>query len=232
VGKVRLDQKARSISFAGKLNMKRGLLEYLLVHSRGSVHESLLVTEVEASDIHVALLLLGAKGGAVMTEAPPAQLIELPGEIGACGGELLELVADVQQLERDVLELETIDLGKPRRLGGRGSFVDLLQPWVERFGICQVGVVAHRISRSGYEEGVDLIHDELLGRTDRSLRQTLGSGAALQDPLVCFNARLQLLASFARPCRCGLDEVIKTSVAFVDGGHAGRVDRSDEKFQD
>lgn len=74
VGKVRLDQKARSISFAGKLNMKRGLLEYLLVHSRGSVHESLLVTEVEASDIHVAMLLLGAKGGAVVTEAPPAQL--------------------------------------------------------------------------------------------------------------------------------------------------------------
>lgn len=74
VGKVRLDQKARSISFAGKLNMKRGLLEYLLVHSRGSVHESLLVTEVEASDIHVAMLLLGAKGGSVVTEAPPAQL--------------------------------------------------------------------------------------------------------------------------------------------------------------
>ena len=74
VGKVRLDQKAASISFAGTLNMKRGLLEYLLVNSKGSVHESLLVTEVEATDIHVAMLLLGAKGGAVVTEAPPAQL--------------------------------------------------------------------------------------------------------------------------------------------------------------
>ncbi|MBL9146157.1 MAG: hypothetical protein JNM99_20920 [Verrucomicrobiaceae bacterium] len=74
VGKVRLDQKAMSISFAGTLNMKRGLLEYLVVHSKGSVHESLLVTEVEATDIHVAMLLLGAKGGAVVAEAPPAQL--------------------------------------------------------------------------------------------------------------------------------------------------------------
>ena len=74
VGKVRLDQKALSISFPGKLNMKRGLLEYLLVNPKGSAHESLLVTDVEANDIHVAMLLLGAKGGAITAEAPPAQL--------------------------------------------------------------------------------------------------------------------------------------------------------------
>ena len=74
VGKVRLDQKALSISFPGKLNMKRGLLEYLLVNPNGSAHESLLVTDVGANDIHVAMLLLGAKGGAVAAEAPPAQL--------------------------------------------------------------------------------------------------------------------------------------------------------------
>ena len=74
VGKVRLDQKALSISFPGKLNMKRGLLEYLLVNPKGSVHESLLATDVEANDIHVAMLLLGAKGGAITAAAPPAQL--------------------------------------------------------------------------------------------------------------------------------------------------------------
>jgi len=74
VGKVRLDQKARSISFPGVLKMKRGLLEYLLVNPKGSVHESLLVTEVEANEIHVAMLLLGAKGGAVTAVAPPARL--------------------------------------------------------------------------------------------------------------------------------------------------------------
>ena len=74
IGKVRLDRKALSISFPGKLNMKRGLLEYLLVNPKGSVHESLLVTDVGASDIHLAMLLLGAKGGAIAAEAPPAQL--------------------------------------------------------------------------------------------------------------------------------------------------------------
>ena len=74
VGKVRLDQKALSISFPGKLNMKRGLLEYLLVNPKGSTHESLLVTDVAANDIHVAMLLLGAKGGAITADAPPGQL--------------------------------------------------------------------------------------------------------------------------------------------------------------
>ncbi len=74
IGKVRLDQKGLTISFPGKLNMKRGLLEYLLVNPKGSAHESLLATDVGASDIHVAMLLLGAKGGASTADAPPAQL--------------------------------------------------------------------------------------------------------------------------------------------------------------
>lgn len=74
VDQVRLDKKTLSISFPGKLNMKRGLLEYLLVNSKGSAHESLLVTDVAANSIHVAMLLLGATGGAITNEAPPGQL--------------------------------------------------------------------------------------------------------------------------------------------------------------
>ena len=74
IGKVRLDQKALSISFPGKVNMRRGLLEYLLVNPEGSVHESLLVTDAGATDIHLAMLLLGAKGGAITAGTPPAQL--------------------------------------------------------------------------------------------------------------------------------------------------------------
>ena len=76
VGKVRLDQKALTISFPGKLNMQRGLLEYLIVNPKGSAHESLLVTDVGASDIHFAMLLLGAKGGAITAEAPPPQQLD------------------------------------------------------------------------------------------------------------------------------------------------------------
>ena len=74
VGKVRLDQKALTVSFSGKVNMERGLLEYLIVNPKGSAHESLLVTEVSATDIHTAMLLLGAKSGAITADAPPTQL--------------------------------------------------------------------------------------------------------------------------------------------------------------
>ena len=76
IGKMRLDQKALTLCFPGKVNMERGLLEYLIVNPHGSAHESLLVTDVPASDIHFAMLLMGAKGGAITAEAPPAQLDE------------------------------------------------------------------------------------------------------------------------------------------------------------
>lgn len=62
IGKIRLDQKARTIRFPGELNLKEGILEYLLVTSQGSTHESLLVSDVRPSDVHFSMLLLGAKG--------------------------------------------------------------------------------------------------------------------------------------------------------------------------
>lgn len=70
VGKIRLDQKTRTIRFPGELNLKEGILEYLLVTSQGSTHESLLVSDVRPSDLHFAMLLLGAKGSG--PDAPAA----------------------------------------------------------------------------------------------------------------------------------------------------------------
>src|SRR4051794_6509782 len=62
IGKIHLDQKARTETFPGILNMKDGNLEYLLVTEQGSAHESLLVSEIQPNDLHFAMLLLGAKG--------------------------------------------------------------------------------------------------------------------------------------------------------------------------
>ncbi len=42
IGKIHLDQKARTVRFPGLLNMKDGNLEYLLVTDQGNIHESLL----------------------------------------------------------------------------------------------------------------------------------------------------------------------------------------------
>lgn len=78
IGKIHLDQKARLVRFPGVLNLKDGIIEYLLVTEQGSTHESLLVSGIQPSDLHFAMLLLGAKGsGADKTaagEVPPGQI--------------------------------------------------------------------------------------------------------------------------------------------------------------
>lgn len=62
LGQVRLDKARRSITFPAVLNMNAGLAEYLLVTTSGKTHESLLRTDVPPLQIHLAMLLLGAKG--------------------------------------------------------------------------------------------------------------------------------------------------------------------------
>ena len=68
IGLVRLDKTQKSVQFPAVLNMDHGLIEYLLVTTRGKTHESLLKTEAEPYHIHVAMLLLGAKGAAQTQE--------------------------------------------------------------------------------------------------------------------------------------------------------------------
>lgn len=75
IGQIHLDQKARTVTFPGVLNMNDGNLEYLIVTEQGNTHESLLVSDVTPSDLHFAMLLLGAKGsGAHNGDMPPAQI--------------------------------------------------------------------------------------------------------------------------------------------------------------
>ena len=62
VGTVRLDKNARTVTFAAKVQMDDGLLEYLLVSPQGPGHETLLTSEAAPQDVHMAMLLLGARG--------------------------------------------------------------------------------------------------------------------------------------------------------------------------
>ena len=70
LGAVRLDKVQKSISFPAAINMNEGLIEYWLVSSGGKLHESLLRTEVEPYQIHLAMLLVGAQAGATNLPAP------------------------------------------------------------------------------------------------------------------------------------------------------------------
>ena len=78
LGKLRLDKGARSVSFPGRVNMAKDLIEYVLVTPQGATHESLLSSEVQPSDLHFAMLLLGAKGAGLLApqpgDAPPGQI--------------------------------------------------------------------------------------------------------------------------------------------------------------
>ena len=65
LGTIRLDKNASTVSFPAKVNMVDGLIEYILVTSKGATHESVLVTEVSPQNVHMAMLLLGAKGMAI-----------------------------------------------------------------------------------------------------------------------------------------------------------------------
>ena len=65
LGTVRLDKSLKTVQFPAVMNMREGLIEYLLVNAKGKAYESLLRTETEPYYIHLAMLLIGAKG------APP-----------------------------------------------------------------------------------------------------------------------------------------------------------------
>ncbi|MGI8965419.1 MAG: hypothetical protein ACR2H1_04940 [Limisphaerales bacterium] len=64
IGQVRLDKNKKSIQFPVHVNMNQGTIEYLLVTSSGKLHESLLRTEAEPRDIHLAVLLLSGPAAA------------------------------------------------------------------------------------------------------------------------------------------------------------------------
>ena len=62
IGGVRILKKSGRVEFPAKVNMAKGLLEYLIVGGAGKLHESLLRAEVEPYSLQIALLLLGLEG--------------------------------------------------------------------------------------------------------------------------------------------------------------------------
>ncbi|MGV3755818.1 MAG: YdjY domain-containing protein [Verrucomicrobiota bacterium] len=73
LGVVRLDKNAKTVSFPAVVNMRSDIVEYWLVNNGGKIHESVLKTEAEPYHIHLAMLLIGAKG---RPNISPAQRVE------------------------------------------------------------------------------------------------------------------------------------------------------------
>lgn len=58
IGEITFRPESREIRIPTRVNMTAGLLEFVLVHVNGKVHESLLVTEANATHLNIALKLL------------------------------------------------------------------------------------------------------------------------------------------------------------------------------
>ncbi len=107
IGGVAFDQKTREIRVPTKVNMKEGLLEYLIVHQNGKLHEALLTTEISPTDLNLAFTLL--------RYSPSRELYPLPDEGGAASSKYPDVPADVKARARVTIDVEwTVD-GKVRR---------------------------------------------------------------------------------------------------------------------
>ncbi|MEQ1852810.1 MAG: YdjY domain-containing protein [Chthoniobacteraceae bacterium] len=76
IGAVRLDKAASTVTFPARVNMNDGLIEYLMVSPQGAVHESVLVSDAQPQDVHMAMLLLGAKGMAAARDGKAPERID------------------------------------------------------------------------------------------------------------------------------------------------------------
>ncbi len=108
IGEVTFDQKTREIRFPARVNMVEGLLEFLVVHQNGKVHEALLSTEISPTHLNLAFTLL--------RYPPSRELYPLPSATGGASGNYPEVAPDIKAAARVNVELEWSEGEKTKRL--------------------------------------------------------------------------------------------------------------------
>ena len=61
IDNILVDPKSREVRFPAEVNMTEGLLEFIVVHRNGKIHESLLLTDISATKLNIAIKLLDYK---------------------------------------------------------------------------------------------------------------------------------------------------------------------------
>ena len=107
IGKITFDQAKREIRIPSQVNMTEGLLEFLIVHINGKVHESLFVTEASPTDLNLALALLRYK--------PSRELYPLPNGTGGLSDRFPEVPEDIKSAARISIDVEWTDNGETKR---------------------------------------------------------------------------------------------------------------------
>lgn len=104
IGEVTFDQATREVRIPAEVNMSEGLLEFLLVHKDGKVHESLFKTSINATHLNVAFTLLRYK--------PSRELYVVYDEKGQNIGAANQVPEDVKAAARVNIKVEWNDNGQ------------------------------------------------------------------------------------------------------------------------
>lgn len=107
IGKITLDKKNREIRFPAKVNMIEGLLEFLVVHENGKIHESLLATDISPLQLNLAFTLLDYKAS--------QELYPLPNGTGGVTNKFPDVPAEVREAARIKIDFEWSEDGKSRK---------------------------------------------------------------------------------------------------------------------
>lgn len=108
IGRIVFDKKTREVRVPTRVNMTDGLLEFLLVHENGKVHESLLVTDASATHLNLAFTLLRYQAS--------RELYAMPNETGGLTNQFPTVPEEVKQSARLRIDVEWQDAGKTRRV--------------------------------------------------------------------------------------------------------------------
>ena len=103
IGEITFDPKTREIRFPAEVNMDEGLLEFVLVHRDGKIHESLLLTGISPTELNIAIKLLHYKAS--------RELYLKLDEDGSLGSEFESATAEEKEGSRMKLSFEWQDGG-------------------------------------------------------------------------------------------------------------------------
>ena len=107
IGDVTLDKSTREIRFPAVVNMREGLLEFLIVHENGKIHESLFRTSTSPININVGFALLSYK--------PSKELYHLWKRPGIASGNFHEVDEETRKAARITIDVELLKSGETKR---------------------------------------------------------------------------------------------------------------------
>ncbi|MGJ8644478.1 MAG: YdjY domain-containing protein [Luteolibacter sp.] len=106
IGDVIIDKRTREIRFPAVINLREGLLEFLVVHTNGKLHESLFASDVSPTDLNVAFKLLRYEAS--------KELYRIPKEPGVLTGDFYQEPEKIRAASRISITVEYEKDGKTK----------------------------------------------------------------------------------------------------------------------